>query len=168
MILEINKVQHVKWCMKQTKLTSEISWPTDSYLAQLVRHWPEDPEVLVSIPTEGNFWRIFFCSSLWKDLSDNLTETPIVKNSNIVAILQYLDKSQTIEFLHRSVLESFQWEFTARNFRFVIFRKLLDCASPRITSTRSIKCIQWRHLPSVSIYIDGSTDVSHAPCLGPK
>ena len=23
--LEMNKVQHVKWCMKQTKLTSEIS-----------------------------------------------------------------------------------------------------------------------------------------------
>ena len=73
----------VKWWMKQTKLTSEISYQTDSCLAQLVRHWPEDPEVLVSIPTGGNFWRIFFCSSLCKDLSDNLTETPIVKNSNV-------------------------------------------------------------------------------------
>ena len=65
----------------ETKLTSEISCPTDSCLAQLVRHWPEDPDVLVSIPTGGNFWRIFFCSSLCKDLLDNLTETPIVKNS---------------------------------------------------------------------------------------
>ena len=81
LILEMNKVQHVKWCMKQTKLTSEISCPTDSCLAQLVRHWPEDPEVLVSIPTGSNFWRNFFCSSLSKDLSDYLTETPIVKNS---------------------------------------------------------------------------------------
>ena len=55
-------------------------------LAQLVRHWPEDLEVLVSNPIGGIFWRIFFCSSLCNDLSDNLTETPIVKNSN-VAIL---------------------------------------------------------------------------------
>ena len=60
------------------KLTSEIFCPTDSCLAQLVRHWPKDPEVLISIPTGGNFWRFFF-SSLCKDLSDNLTETPIVK-----------------------------------------------------------------------------------------
>ena len=29
------------------------------------------PEILVSIPTEGNFWRIFFCSSLCKHLSDS-------------------------------------------------------------------------------------------------
>ena len=60
--------------MKQTKLTSEISFPTDSCLAQLVRHWPEDPEVLVSIPTGGNFWRIVFAFP-YKNLWDNLTET---------------------------------------------------------------------------------------------
>ena len=29
-------------------------------LGQLVRPWPEDPEVLVSIPTGGSFWRNFF------------------------------------------------------------------------------------------------------------
>ena len=57
-------------------------WQLNVDLAQLVRHWPEDPEVLVSNPTGGNFWRIFFCFSLCKDLSDNLTEMPIVKNSN--------------------------------------------------------------------------------------
>ena len=45
--------QHVKWCMKQTKLTSEISC-----LAQLAEHCPNDP-VLVSIPIGGNFGRIF-------------------------------------------------------------------------------------------------------------
>ena len=39
------------------------------------------PEVLVSNPTGSNFWKIVFCSSLCKDLSDNLTETSIVKNS---------------------------------------------------------------------------------------
>ena len=74
----------------ETKLTSEISCPTDSCLAQLVRHWPEDSEDLVSIPNEGNFWLIFFGFSLCKDLSDNLTETPIVKYSNLFNILQYL------------------------------------------------------------------------------
>ena len=35
----------------ETKLTSEISCPTDSCLAQLVEHKSEDLEVLVSIPT---------------------------------------------------------------------------------------------------------------------
>ena len=30
----MNKVQHVKWCMKQTELSSEISCPTDSLV------WP--------------------------------------------------------------------------------------------------------------------------------
>ena len=38
LILEIIKVQHVKWCMKQTKLTSEISFTTDSLLTQSVEH----------------------------------------------------------------------------------------------------------------------------------
>ena len=47
-ILEMNKVQQVKWCMKQTKLTSAISCPTDSCLAQLVEHqirrlWVQPP-----------------------------------------------------------------------------------------------------------------------------
>ena len=37
----------------------------------------------------GNFWRIFFCSSLCKDLSDNLTETPIVKNSIVCWLFQF-------------------------------------------------------------------------------
>ena len=69
----MNKVQHVKWCMNQTKLTSEISCPTDSCQAQLVRHWPEDPEVLVSIPTGVNFWWNYFalpcvkiCQIIWQ------------------------------------------------------------------------------------------------------
>ena len=51
-----------------------------SCLAQLVEHWCHNLEVLVSIPTLGANFDIFFCSSLCKDLSDNLTETPIVKN----------------------------------------------------------------------------------------
>ena len=58
----------------------DSGWQLNVDLAQLVRHWPEDLEVLVSNPTGGNFLTIFFCSSLCKDPSDNLTETPIVKN----------------------------------------------------------------------------------------
>ena len=63
---------------------ADSGWQLNVDLAQLVKHWPEDPEVLVSKPTGGNFWRIFFCSSLCKDLSDCLTETHIVKNSNFI------------------------------------------------------------------------------------
>ena len=75
----MNKVQHVKWCVKQTKLTSEIFCPTDSCLAQLVEHETDDPEVVDSNPT-GQFLTkfILFCVTL--NLSDNLTETRIVKN----------------------------------------------------------------------------------------
>ena len=49
----MNKVQNVKWCMKQ--LTSDISCPTDSLLAQLVEHQSDDQEVMGSNPTGGNF-----------------------------------------------------------------------------------------------------------------
>ena len=76
LILEMNKIQHVKWCMKQTKLTSEISCPTDSCLAQLVRSGGPGFN-----PNWVQFLTNFFCSSLRKDLSDNLTEMPILKNS---------------------------------------------------------------------------------------
>ena len=41
--------------MKQTKLTLEISYPTDSFLAQLAEYETEDPEVLGSNPTGDNF-----------------------------------------------------------------------------------------------------------------
>ena len=33
----------------------DSSWQLNADLAQLVRHWSEDPEVLVSNPTRGNF-----------------------------------------------------------------------------------------------------------------
>ena len=39
----------------ETKLTSEISFPTDSCPAQLSDHWSYYPEVVSSNPTEGNF-----------------------------------------------------------------------------------------------------------------
>ena len=82
--LEMNKVKHVKWCMEQTKLTSEISCPAD--LLHCSVGW-----ALVSgsggpgcNPHWWQFLTIFFCSSPCKDLSDNLTETPIVKNSIVL------------------------------------------------------------------------------------
>ena len=54
--------------------TEDSGWQLNVDLAQLVRHWPEDPEVLVSNPTGGNFWRIFFllfpctkiCQIIWQ------------------------------------------------------------------------------------------------------
>ena len=39
----------------ETKLTSEISYPTDSCLAQLAEHYSDDPEFVSSNPTGGNF-----------------------------------------------------------------------------------------------------------------
>ena len=48
----------------------DSGWQLNVDLAQLL---PEDPEVLVSNPTGGNFWRIFFalphvkiCQTIWK------------------------------------------------------------------------------------------------------
>ena len=58
----MNKVQHVKWCMKQTKLTSEISCPTDllpSSVGRALVSWSGGPG-FNSHCTEGNFWWIFF------------------------------------------------------------------------------------------------------------
>ena len=56
----MNKVQHVKWCMKQTKLTSEISCPTDFCLAQLVEHKSDDQEVMSSNLLGTIFDEFFF------------------------------------------------------------------------------------------------------------
>ena len=49
-------------------------WQLNVDLAQLVMHWPEDLEILVSNPIGGNFWRIFFfalpcvkvCQIIWQ------------------------------------------------------------------------------------------------------
>ena len=38
----------------------DLGWQLNVDLAQLVEHWPDDPEVLVSIPTGCNFCQIFF------------------------------------------------------------------------------------------------------------
>ena len=71
----MNKVQHVKWCMKQTKLNSEISCTTDSCLAQLVEHLSDDPESCGFRPHWGAICdEIYFFFSVTLDLSDNLTE----------------------------------------------------------------------------------------------
>ena len=78
LILEMNKVQHVKWCMKQRKPTLEISYPTNSCLAELVE-LGDDLEVLGSKthwePFLAKF--ILFSVTFWQ-ISDFL----ILKNSN--------------------------------------------------------------------------------------
>ena len=63
------------WSGAQNKLSTLQKSPTQqiSCLAQLVEHWPHDLEVLVSIPTGGNFWWFFFalpcvkiCQIIWQ------------------------------------------------------------------------------------------------------
>ena len=44
----------------ETKLTSEISFPTDSLLAQLAECETDDLEVVGSIPSRGNFFILLF------------------------------------------------------------------------------------------------------------
>ena len=61
----------------ETKLTSEIFCPTRIMLAQSVEHLSYDLEVQGSIPTGGNF---FALPRVEIYMSDNLTETRIVKN----------------------------------------------------------------------------------------
>ena len=56
----MNKVQHVKWCMKQIKLTSEISCRTDFCLAELVEHKSEDQESWIPTPLGAIFDEIYF------------------------------------------------------------------------------------------------------------
>ena len=51
----------------------DSGWQLNVDLVQLVEHWPHDLEVLVSIPSGGNFWQIFFvlpcvkiCQVIWQ------------------------------------------------------------------------------------------------------
>ena len=55
------------------KSHEDSAWQLNVDLAQLVRHWPNDLEVLVSNPTGGNFWRVIFalpcvkiCQIIWQ------------------------------------------------------------------------------------------------------
>ena len=73
--------------MKQTKLTLSMKSPDQQIpaLAQLVRHWPEDPGgPWFQSPLGAIFDEFFFALPCVNNLSDNLTETPIVKNSIVV------------------------------------------------------------------------------------
>ena len=47
----------------ETKLTSEISFPTHTRLTQPVEHYSDDQEVLGSIPIGDNFWLNLFSLS---------------------------------------------------------------------------------------------------------
>ena len=61
LILKLNNVQHEKLCMKQKESSLQKS-PTYSCLAQLTEHATDDPEVVTSNPSGGNFWQNLFCS----------------------------------------------------------------------------------------------------------
>ena len=55
MILEMIKVENVKWCMKQTLVKCQVAHVSVDYLD---KHSPLDPvmvNVVCSIPTAGNF-----------------------------------------------------------------------------------------------------------------
>ena len=67
----------------ETKLTSEISFPTDSLLAQLAEPGTDDLEVVGSIPGRDNFF--LFCSSpsMQAGFCHNLAgNDELCKNSN--------------------------------------------------------------------------------------
>ena len=66
-------------------------WQLNVDLAQLVRCWPEDLEVMVSNPTGGNFWWIFFfalpclkiCQIIWQKRLSWKTQLFLVMNLSI-------------------------------------------------------------------------------------
>ena len=62
------------WSGAWSKRSSLQKFPTDSWLAQLSKHQTDDPEVVSSNPTRGNFWKKFILCCVALDLSDNLTE----------------------------------------------------------------------------------------------
>ena len=65
----------------------DSGWQLNVDLAQLVRHWPEDLEVLVSIPARGNFLTKFFfalpciniCQIIWQKRLSWKTQRRCVK-----------------------------------------------------------------------------------------
>ena len=85
MILEINKVQHVKWCMNKRKLSSDIS---NRFLPSSVsRAWDWWFGGCEFKPRWGQFLMRFILCCVTLDLSDNLTENvsdrPNVKNCKV-------------------------------------------------------------------------------------
>ena len=69
--------------MHETKESSLWKSPTDSLLAQLSEHQTDDLEVVSSNPTREIFLTKFILLCITIDLSDNLTEMCIVKNSSV-------------------------------------------------------------------------------------
>ena len=61
---------------------------SESIGLKIRRSWFQSPQ--------GQFLTKLFCSSLCKDLSDNLTETPILKNSSVTVNQMNLTVSMTL------------------------------------------------------------------------
>ena len=151
----MNKVQHVKWCMKQKKLTSEISCPTDSCLAQLtdgsrrgnwVRH-------VKHVTLQQNWWNkklVIWNQSTIVASREKLLEIPdTIRGSTLLmqnlvlwkinGKLQFVSKSSCVfwSFLHQT-----QCEWNERNTResaHLYLLELLDpmCCPPWVSFSRS-------------------------------
>ena len=99
-----------------------------SCLAQLVRHCPEDPEVLVSIPTRGNFWRIFFsltcvkiCQIIWEKRLSWKTQLSYLEITKFIlgTFLLLFEDECIITFIDIGVFKSiYHWWFVELCIRF--------------------------------------------------
>ena len=76
--------------MNETKLTSEISYPTDFCLVQLVQHKSDDEEVMSSNSAGGNFLMKFILFYITLDLSDSLKEMRQISLSRKPRLFQIL------------------------------------------------------------------------------
>ena len=108
------------------KCHEDSGWQLNVDLAQLVRHWSEDLEVLGSILTGGNFWRIvvfFFalpcvkiCQIIWqKRLSWKTQLSWLVSWQNtkycllVLAVLWFL-AAPTRQSLFKPVIPPIDWQ----------------------------------------------------------
>ena len=68
--------------VRETELTSEIFFPTDSLLAQLAEHGTDDLEVVGSIPGRDNFFILLFsfnAGRIWQEIL-NYAKTRLLHN----------------------------------------------------------------------------------------
>ena len=90
----------------EIKLTSEISFPTDSLLAQLAEHGTEDLEVVGSIPGRDNFSFYFSLllqcwqdpATIWHEIS-NYGKTRLMQLMNSTFCLAVQLKIITIKYI---------------------------------------------------------------------
>ena len=122
----------------------------NSDLAQLLEHLSADLDVVGSIPTGCYFWWNLFGSSLYGDLSDNLTETHIMKNWNIKIWNFILTFSLLVSlYIFRPVSKSSD-RYTTCNICLDQFQITQDVRSPSLTRLHSNHLSTPTHEPSNS------------------